>query len=333
MKAVYFECGGTSDVLRYGDINGPENCGDKQVIVRIKAAGINPIDCKIRIAPDRFPVSFPVIPGCDGAGIVEAVGQQVQAFQPGDAVYFSQPGFHRCQGTYAEHVCVDESLLARKPESLSFEQAAAAPLVLITAWEALHDRARIASGQKVLVVGGAGGVGHVAIQLVKQAGAQAITTVSSGKKAEFAKRIGADMTINYPTQNVIEAVMDWTDGEGVDIAFDTVGSTVLQDCFSCVRPYGDVVTILQPSENTDWSDARVRNVRMSLELMLTPMIMGLDGAMHHQGEILKQCAVLIDDNQLNIAVAKSFDLTEAAAAQDFLERQHPIGKVVLTVGR
>jgi len=332
MKAVYFEQGGASGVLQYGNRDEPEFCGDRQVRVRIKAAGINPVDCKIRTAPDRFPVSFPVIPGCDGAGIVETVGLQVQTFEPGDEVYFSQPGFNRRHGTYAEYVCVDESLLARKPQSLSFEQAAAAPLVLITAWEALHDRARIDSGYKLLVAAGAGGVGHVAIQLAKLAGASVITTVSSDEKAEFAKRMGADMAVNYLTDNVVESVMDWTGGEGVDIAFDTVGPAVLQHCFSCVKPYGDVVSILQPASDTDWSDARLRNIRFSLEMMLTPVIMEHDGAKRHQGEILQRCAALIDENQLSVEVARSFDLAEAAAAQDFLEQQHPVGKVVLTVG-
>ncbi|MBP9100358.1 MAG: alcohol dehydrogenase catalytic domain-containing protein [Nitrosomonas sp.] len=151
MKAIYFNAGGTTDVLQYGEVESLSQCGDKQVLIRIKAAGINPIDCKIRTAPQRFPVTFPVIPGCDGAGIVESAGKQVKNFQPGDEVYFSQPGFNNRQGTYAEYVLVDASLLALKPRSLSFEQAAAAPLVFITAWEALHDRARITKGQTVLI--------------------------------------------------------------------------------------------------------------------------------------------------------------------------------------
>ncbi|PTN12863.1 zinc-dependent alcohol dehydrogenase family protein [Nitrosomonas aestuarii] len=333
MQAIYFDKGGASDVLRYGDVDTPLHCSDKQVLVRIKAAGINPIDCKIRAAPDRFPVTFPAIPGCDGAGIVEAVGLQVQNFKPGDAVYFSQPGFNQRQGTYAEYVLVDAGLLAKKPLSLSFEQAAAAPLILITAWEALHDRARISSGQTVLIHAGAGGVGHVAIQLAKLAGANVITTVSSEIKAIFAKKLGADKTINYKTQDVIEEVMHLTAGKGVDIAFDTVGPSVLQSCFSCVKTYGDVVTILQPAADTNWSDARIRNVRFSLELMLTPVMLELEDAKQHQGEILQRCTALIDERKLAIEVAQTFSLSEAAAAQDMLEQQHVPGKLVLTVDK
>ena len=129
MKAISFHKGGTTDVLQYGDTPPPADCKDHQVLVRIKAIGINPIDCKVRAAPERFPVTFPVIPGCDGAGVVEKIGAKVSNFKPGDEVYFSQPGFNHRQGTYAEYVLVDASLLALKPQSLTFAQAAAAPLV------------------------------------------------------------------------------------------------------------------------------------------------------------------------------------------------------------
>ncbi|MBX9637897.1 MAG: zinc-binding dehydrogenase [Nitrosomonas sp.] len=330
MKASYFNTGGTTEVLQYGEVESLSQCGDKQVLVRIKAAGINPIDCKIRTAPQRFPVTFPVILGCDGAGIVESVGTQVKNFQPGDEVYFSQPGFNNRQGTYTEYVLVDASLLALKPRSLSFEQAAAVPLVFITAWEALHDRARITNGQTVLIHAGAGGVGHAAIQLAKLAGATVITTVSSAK-ADFARQLGADLVINYRTQDVIAEVLRWTNGMGVDIAFDTVGPAVLQSCFRCVKPYGDVVTILQPSPDTDWSEARKRNVRFSLELMLSPVLLELEEAKRYQGEILRQCAALFDENKLTVKIARTFALADAAAAQQFLEQDHPTGKLVMVV--
>lgn len=331
MKAVYFEAGGTIDVLQYGDMKAPGECGSTQALVHVKAIGINPIDTKIRAAPERFPVSFPVIPGCDGAGIVQAVGNQVKNFKPGDAVYFSQPGFNQRQGTYAEYVMVDASLLALKPHSLSFEQAAAAPLVLITAWEALYDRARITDGQTVLIHAGAGGVGHVAIQLAKLAGARVITTVSNAEKANFVKRLGADQIIHYPTQDVIAEVLQYTDGKGVDIAFDTVGADVLQSCFSCIKPYGDVVTILQPTKDTDWGEARKRNVRFSLELMLSPVLMELDDAKCHQADILRQCAALFEQGRLAVEIAQTFDLSNAAAAQRYLEQNHPAGKLVMTL--
>lgn len=329
MKAVFFHQGGAADVLQYGDPASPGDCKDDQVLVRIKAIGINPIDCKIRAAPERFPVTFPVIPGCDGAGIVEKTGIKVDNFKPGDEVYFSQPGFNNRQGTYAEYALVDASLLALKPQSLTFEQAAAAPLVFITAWEALHDRARIARDQVVLIHAGAGGVGHAAIQLAKLAGAKVITTVSSEEKAQFVRNLGADCIVNYGTQDIVAEVLRWTDGKGVDIALDTVGPAVLQSCFRCVKPYGDVVTILQATAETDWSEARKRNVRFSHELMLSPVLLELEEAKRHQAGILRQCAALFDSQQLNVTIARSFPLAEAAAAQRYLEQHHPPGKLVM----
>lgn len=331
MKAVYFDTGGPADILNFGNIAFSDHCTEDQVLVRIKAIGINPIDCKIRTTPERFPVTFPVIPGCDGAGIVEAVGSRVNKFKPGDEVYFSQPGFNNRQGTYAEYVQVDDSLLALKPHSLSFEQAAAAPLIFITAWEALHDRARITQDQTVLIHAGAGGVGHAAIQLAKLAGANVITTVSNEDKANFVKRLGADLIINYKIQDVVAEVLHWTDNNGVDIVFDTVGPDVLQNSFRCVKPYGDVVTILQSTPDTDWSEARIRNVRFSLELMLTPVLLELEDAKRHQGEILRQCATLFDAHKLQVEIARTFTLADAVAAQRFLEQDHPVGKLVLTV--
>jgi len=171
----------------------------------------------------------------------------------------------------------------------------------------------------------------VAIQLAKLAGANVIATVSNAEKAAFVAQLGADKTINYKTQEVVTEVLNWTDGKGVDVAFDTVGPAVLQNCFDCVKPYGDVVTILQPAANTDWSEARKRNVRFSMELMLTPILLELEDAKQHQGEILRQCAALFDENKLTIRLAKTFSLSEASAAQDFLERDHPMGKIVLTI--
>lgn len=331
MKAIFIEQGGGTEVLRAGDMPDAALSRDDQVLVRLKAAGINPIDTKIRSAPERFPLTMPAILGCDGAGVVEAVGQAVTAFSPGDEVYFSQPGFMGRQGTYAEAVAVDAALLAHKPASLSFAEAAAAPLVLITAWEALHDRARIQAGQRVLIQAGAGGVGHVAIQLAREAGARVAVTVSDDDKAAFARQLGAEHVINYRHEDVTAAVLAWTDQQGVDIAFDTVGGKVLDGCFSCAKPYGDVVTILAPTADTQWGEARTRNLRFSMELMLSPVLLGLESAKRHQADILRRCAALFDQSRLRIAIAGRFPLDQAAAAQACLEQQHPVGKLILSL--
>jgi NADPH2:quinone reductase len=331
MKAVYIEQGGGVEALRVGELPDAGMSREDQLLVRVKAAGINPIDAKIRSAPERFPVSLPAILGCDAAGVVEAVGDSVSGFAPGDAVYFSQPGFLGRQGTYAELVAVDAALVAHKPASLSFTEAAAAPLVLITAWEALHDRARLQPGQRVLIHAGAGGVGHVAIQLARQAGARVAVTVSTEEKAALARQLGAERTIDYRNEDLTAAVLAWTDQQGVDVAFDTVGGAVLDACFACVKPYGDVVTILSPTANTAWGEARQRNLRLSLELMLSPVMLGLEAAKQHQGDILRQCATLFDQRLLRIVIAARFGLDEAAAAHACLEQQHPMGKLVLTL--
>jgi NADPH2:quinone reductase len=331
MKTVYIEQGGGVEVLRVGELPRASLSRDDQLLVRVKAAGINPIDLKIRSAPERFPVSLPAILGCDAAGVVEAVGDNVSGYARGDEVYFSQPGFLGRQGTYAERVTVDAALVAHKPASLSFAEAAAAPLVLITAWEALHDRARIQPDQQVLIHAGAGGVGHTAIQLARLAGARVAVTVSSDDKAAFAQKLGAERTINYRREDVPTAVMTWTNHEGVDIAFDTVGGAVLNSCFRCVKPYGDVVTILSPTADTEWAEARKRNLRLSMELMLSPVMLGLEAAKRHQADILRQCATLFDQRLLRIVIAEHFPLEQAAAAHAYLENQRPMGKVVLSI--
>ncbi|HMU64552.1 MAG: zinc-binding dehydrogenase [Nitrosomonas sp.] len=183
------------------------------------------------------------------------------------------------------------------------------------------DRTRITQDQIVLIHAGAGGVGHAAIQLAKLAGARVITTVSTEEKATFVKQLGADLIINYHTQDIIAEVMRWTGSNGVDIAFDTVGPTVLHNCFRCVKPYGDVVTILQATTDTDWSEACKRNVRFSHELMLSPVLLELEQTKHHQAEILRQCAALFDNNKLTVSIARTFLLSEAATAQRFLEQK------------
>lgn len=331
MKAVYIEHGGDTATLRVGDLPEARITRDDQVLVRVKAAGVNPIDTKIRSAPERFPVTLPAILGCDAAGVVDAVGAGVHDFAPGDEVYFSQPGFLGRQGTYAEKVAVDAALVAPKPAALSFAEAAAAPLVLITAWEALHDRAGLQPDQQVLIHAGVGGVGHVAIQLARQAGARVVVTVSSDDKAACARQLGAELAIDYRRDDVTAAVLAWTDGRGVDIALDTVGGAVLDSCFACVKPYGDVITILAPTADTDWSQARSRNVRFSLELMLSPVLLGLEAAKRHQADILSQCTALFDKQLLRILVAERFPLAQAVAAHTCLEQQRPMGKVVLTL--
>jgi len=226
---------------------------------------------------------------------------------------------------------VPEPFVAQKPDCLDFIDAAAAPLVLITAWEALFDRARIQSGQKVFIHAGAGGVGHVAIQLAKLAGCDVATSVSSEEKADAVAALGADMVINYRQQDVTKVLLAWTDDAGVDVAFDTVGGEAFNQLIPATKVYGDIVTILQVPENADWKTIRLRNIRISHELMLTPMVLGLNEAAEHHGDILEQCAQFFDEQKLSIFVSDTFPLEQAAEAHRIIEAGSMVGKLVLEI--
>ncbi len=176
MKAVLMTAAGNPEVLQLQEVPKPSP-QPTEILVKLKAAGINPIDIKLRKRGTFYPDQMPAIIGCDGAGIIEAIGTEVTKFRVGDEVYFCNGGLGGHQGNYAEYTTIDEKFAAKKPNSVSFAEAAAAPLVLITAWEALYDRGRLEPGDKVLIHAGAGGVGHVAIQLAKLKGGMVATTV------------------------------------------------------------------------------------------------------------------------------------------------------------
>jgi len=336
MRAMMIQKSGAANLLQQTDIDKPTISEPDQVLVQVFAAGVNPIDTKLRANGMFFPDAYPAILGCDGAGVVEAVGDDVSDFSPGDAVYYCYGGLgqkhkEESQGNYAEYIVVPSGFIAAKPESLGYLQAAAAPLVLITAWEALFDRAGLQSGQKVFIHAGAGGVGHVAIQLAKVAGCDVATTVSSDEKEAFVRELGADKVINYQSEDVAAALLDWTDGKGVNVALDTVGGDAFEELIPAMAHYSDLVSILQVPETTDWKALRLRNVRVSQELMLTPMLSDLkEGAQHHAA-ILEQCAQLIDTEQLKVHVSKILPLEDVAQAHQMIEKGHMQGKVVLAV--
>jgi len=330
MHSVLMTKVGSPEVLVYQEIETPEIKSDSELLIHIQAAGVNPIDTKLR--QGLYPMDkLPAVLGCDGSGTVEAVGSEVSKFQTGDKVYFFHGGVGPIQGNYAEFRTIEERFLAHKPESLSFTEAAAAPLALITAWEALHDRAQIKPGQNVFINAGAGGVGHLAIQLAKIAGANVCTTASSEEKADFVCSLGADMVINYREQDFVAAIMDWTNGQGVDIVMDNVGGEWIEKSFSAVTHYGQFVTLLQPDRETDWTVARQRNIGIHLEIMLSPLLFDLQDAQKHQTFILEECARFFDAGNLKIHISKSMPLTEAATAHTDIETGTTTGKIVLTM--
>ncbi len=329
MYAVVMTATGEPEVLQYQSVPDPVIKSPTEMLVKIQAASVNPIDTKLR-QRGNFYKQIPAILGCDAAGTVEAVGSAVTKFKVGDAVYFCNGGLGKQQGNYAQYTTIEEDLAALKPSSLSFAEAAAAPLVLITAWEALYDRARLEGAKKVLIHGGAGGVGHIAIQLAKLKGAAVTTTVSSQEKAEFCLSLGEDIhPIFYRQRDFVAAVMQWTNGEGVSVAFDTVGGKVLEQTFAAVEIYGDVVTILAPDADTNWKVARDRNLRISLELMLTPMLQERRDLQRRQVQILEQARSLFDTGKLKVKVGAEFPLKGAAQAHYLLATGQVKGKVVL----
>jgi NADPH2:quinone reductase len=330
MQGILMRQPGGPEVLTETDLPMPELEGPTDLLVRLHAAGINPVDTKIRTKGPLLPETLTAVLGCDGAGVVEAVGRSVTRFKPGDAVWYCHGGLGGPHGNYAEYAVVDEAIAQPKPKSLSFVDAAAAPLVLITAWEALHDRARIQTGQTVLIHAGAGGVGHVAIQLARLAGARVATTVSGPAKADFVNSLGAEFTIDYRNEDVVGAIADWTGGRGVDVCVDTVGPEVFARSIETMAVYGDLVTILDPGP-VSLKEARNRNLRISLELMLTPQLKGLTDALAHQGEILRRCGALFDAGELRIEVADTYPLARAADAHRRIEAGGMQGKLVLTI--
>jgi NADPH2:quinone reductase len=333
MKAMVMTATGGREVLALREIPEPPLRTGHDLLVRVKAAGVNPVDTKLRSRGTFYPDRLPCVLGCDGAGVVEEVGADARRFRAGDEVYFCNGGIGGDPGCYAEHAVVDERYVAAKPRSLDFAQAAAAPLVLITAWESLYDRGRMHASQTVLVHAGAGGVGHVAIQLARRAGCRVLTTVSTDEKAAFVRGLGAEEVIPYRTVDVADAALSWTDGVGVDVALDTVGGETFAHTFCAVRHYGDLVTLLQPPADVDWKLARLRNLRVSLELMLTPMYDDLHDARLHQADILAQCARLFDEGLLSVHVSHRLPLEEAAEAHRLIEQGGLTGKVVLEIDR
>jgi len=331
MQAVVMTAIGGPEVLQSRDVPVPDIQYPQQVRVRLRAAGINPVDTKLRKRGTYYPERLPTILGCDGAGVVDAVGAQATRFKVGDAVYFCNGGIGGAPGNYAQYCVLDEHYVARKPASLDFIHAAAVPLVLLTAWEALHERAQVRADDEVLIHAGAGGVGHVAVQLARIAGARVCTTVGSQAKAEFVRALGAEHVILYREQDFVADVATWSRGGGVNLVFDTVGGATFARSFAATRVYGDVVTLLQPDSSVDWKVARDKNLRVAFELMLTPMFMELHAARLRQTQILEQGAALFDSGQLRVSVFEVLPLQDAARAHQLIERGGVQGKIVLEV--
>lgn len=308
MKAVYIENYGGIEQLTYGDLPMPE-IGDNDVLVEVYAASVNPVDWKIRkgYLQQRIQYKFPLVLGWDVAGIVHETGKNVTRFKKGDQV-FSRPDIQR-NGTYAEYVAVDESLLAHKPSNITFEEAASVPLAGLTAWEALVEIAKVKDGDSVLIHAGAGGVGAYAIQLAKSLGANVTTTVS-GKNVEFVKSLGADQVVNYQEQDFSQTAT------GFDVVFDTMGGDIQTKSFQVLKERGVLVSIVTPP---DQELAKTKNVRAEY-FFLQP-----------DGEKLTKLAQLIEQGKIRPVVGQVFSLQDVPKAHELSETHHAQGKIVIKV--
>ena len=298
-----------------------------EVLVRIHASGVNPLDTKIHAgtaAHARHPL--PAILGIDLAGVVEELGDGVVTFRQGDEVYGMTGGVGGVPGSLAEFAAVDSRLLAHKPANLSMREAAALPLVAITAWEGLVDRAHLSSGQSVLVQGGAGGVGHVAVQLARAFGADVHATVSERHFDEVA-RIGA--TPIDRALPVGEQVKRHAKGEGFDVVYDTVGGKVLDASFEAVRRFGHVVSILGWGTHA-LAPLSFKAGTFSGVFTLLPLLSGV-GREHH-GEILARSAALVEAGKLSPRLdPRTFGLADAESAHAAVASGGAAGKIVVTV--
>jgi NADPH:quinone reductase len=313
--------------FRIASIERPQP-GRGQVLVRIKASAVNPLDLKIRAgqaAHARQPL--PAILGIDLAGTVEAVGADVSAFREGDNVYGMAGGVGGLQGSQAEFCAVDARLLALKPANLTMRQAAAMPLAFITAWEGLVDRAGIRAGDRVLVHGGAGGVGHIGVQICRAFDAKTYAT-GSAKSMAFIGELGAT-AIDYRETTVDVYVAKYTDGDGFDIVYDTVGGATLDSSFTAVKRFGHVVSALGWGTHL-LAPLSFRAASYSGVFTLLPMLTG-EGRAHH-GEILGKATELVEAGKVKPRVdPRRFSLSAIGEAYSALTDGSAAGKIVVDI--
>jgi NADPH2:quinone reductase len=322
---------GTPDVFAIHEIKLPWPGSADDVLVRMEAAGINPADTFFRALGTYLGDGPGTVLGHDGAGVVEAVGDKVESVKVGDRVCFCNGGVGGDHGTYSRHAVVPEWLLAKIPDAVDFVTAASLPLVFITAWEAFVERAQLQAGESVLVHGGAGGSGHVALQIANGLGARVATTVSSTAKAELATSMGAQLVVNYRDEDFAAAVRQWTNGKGVNVAFDNAGAEVFQKTLTAMAPYGRIVTLMGTPGDLEDETAYNNNLSIHNVMMLTPMWFGLEVERRRQGDCVRCAMNWLAEDRIRPNVVATYPLEEVAAAHTQLEKGSMTGKIVLTI--
>jgi len=326
MKAMLINAYGEDAVFEAAVVPQPEVKAG-HVLVKIAASSVNTVDTMIRRMGKDLPLSpaTPAILGMDFAGTIEAVGDGVEGYSTGDEVYGCAGGLADLPGTLAEYIVADSRLLARKPENLSMRQAAALPLVAITAFEGL-TRAGIQSGQKVLVHGGSGGVGHVAIQLARHFGAEVYSTGGGDKQLGLIEQLGAT-GINYKTESVEQYVEKHTEGAGFELVFDSVGGANLTNSFEAAALNGQIATTVSMCE-LDLTPAHFKGLSIHVVFMLIPMLHAFRREQHSQ--ILGKLTQIAESGDLvPVLDDERFSLDEVGKAHARLESGKGMGKVVV----
>jgi NADPH:quinone reductase-like Zn-dependent oxidoreductase len=305
MKAIIIKEYGNDDVLNYDDVERPNPKAD-EVLVKVRVAGVNPVDWKIRNGlGERLGLKLPIMLGGEIAGTIEKLGDAVRGFREGDAVY----GIIR-SGGFAEYAIAKMGDIASKPQSLDFENAAAVPLGALTAWQAIFDLAHLSSGQRILITGASGGVGSLAVQLAKAKGAYVIGT-ASGRNEEFVRDLGADEFVDYTKQNFEEVVKD------VDVVFDAVGGDTFERAFQTLKKGGFLVTSVEFPSEEKAQEFGVKAARVYCK---------------PNAEQLAAISALVDEGKLKAHVATVLPLIEVKKAFQLSESGRTRGKIVLQIG-
>ena len=327
MKAMMINSFGGPDVFEATEISKPAVTAG-HVLVRIAASSANTVDTMIRQMGAELPIApaLPALLGMDFAGTVEAVGEGVTDFAVGDEVYGCAGGLGDLPGALADYMLADARLIARKPRSLTMREAAALPLVGITAYEGLQ-RADVSKGQKVLVHGGSGGVGHVALQLAKFMGAEVYATGGGEQQLALIEQLGA-RGINYRTQTVANYVEEYTRGAGFDVVFDSVGGANMANSFEAAALNGQIASTVAMVD-LDLSVAHFKGLSLHVVFMLIPMIHNYQREQH--GDILTRLADIVDAGGLRPVLDDSdFSLEEIGQAHARLASGQAMGKIVVT---
>lgn len=314
MKALILKQFGGIENFSMEEIPEPQ-VGKGEVLIQVKAIGINPVDVKTRAGggqASQYKDNQPIILGWDVAGIVTRVADDVTDFAVGDEV-FGTINFPGKGGAYAQYALSPAGQIARKPANISFEEAAASTLSALTAWQALVDTGHIKKGDRVLIHGGAGGVGNYAVQIAKHMGCHVITTAGAGD-TDFVKSLGADEVIDYKNQKFEELVKD------IDFILDTVGGENFVRSLQVLKPDGMIV--LLPSNKKEEADKaaqehHIRNYRHIL--------------MHSDGEDMQHIASMLSDGSLKVHIDKTFPFAQIPQAHQEMETGKVKGKIVITV--